>query len=460
MKKNKALKLTLIILIIILLSIISFAGIYVQNKNTMENVLPEYLLSRDFSGYRIVELKVSDDKTTINYDAQGNEIPASDTETEVAKTEEKATNPEEVLTSENYKKAKQIIEKRLVAMQVSDYVIRQNKENGTIILELPENDDTNRVVGQVRSIGKFEIVDKETDEVLMTNDDIEYVRAGYGTTASGTSAVYINFQFNKEGTQKFKDITNKYVQTTVTKQKEETVEEQAKTENVEETEEAAEPETETVTKQIAIKIDDNEILETYFEEEVSNGLLQLSVGSSSNNTTEQLQEYLIQASNLATTLDSGKMPIVYTTSINEFIASSITAEQIKTVIIVSVAILLVALCFVALKYKAKGVLASISIIGYIAVLLLAVRYFNVKISVGGVIAILYSVAISYAVTISILKQKDILKALLKWTIILIPTLIIAITFVFSNILIGTVLFWGIVITLLYHISVTNLLLRN
>ena len=75
MKKNKGIKLTLIILCIILLSMISFVGVYVQNKGTMKNVLPEYLLSRDLKGYRRIELKVSEDiKETIKYDAEGNVI--------------------------------------------------------------------------------------------------------------------------------------------------------------------------------------------------------------------------------------------------------------------------------------------------------------------------------------------------------------------------------------------------
>ena len=37
MKQNKKLKLTLMILIIVLISIISFGGIYVENKGMFEN---------------------------------------------------------------------------------------------------------------------------------------------------------------------------------------------------------------------------------------------------------------------------------------------------------------------------------------------------------------------------------------------------------------------------------------
>ena len=42
----------------------------------------------------------------------------------------------------------------------------------------------------------------------MTNGDLKAVKAGYGTTSSGATTIFVNIEFNKEGTQKFKDITN------------------------------------------------------------------------------------------------------------------------------------------------------------------------------------------------------------------------------------------------------------
>ena len=64
-------------------------------------------------------------------------------------------------------------------------------------------------------------------------------------------------------------------------------------------------------------------------------------------------------------------------------------------------------------------------------------------------------------TISILGRKGTLLNTFKHiAIALIPALILSITFVFSNILIGTVLFWGIVIAFLYNASITNLLLKD
>lgn len=444
MKKNKILKLTFIILVIILLSMVSFIGIYVQNKNEIVNILPEYLLAKDLKGYRRIELKVSDKiAETIKYDAEGQVI--TDENTEVARTEEKKVNEEEILTEENYKIVKEMIEKRLKKMQVKDYIIRQDKTTGNMIIEIPENKNTDRVVGQLSMQGKFEIIDNETKEVLMTNEDVKSVKSGYGTTSNGATAIFINLQFNKEGTEKFKKITNTYIQTTVTK---------------EATEEGKEPEEETVTKEIAIKIDDSTLLTTYFDEEVSNGLLQLSVGSSSSSTTEELQEYLLEANSMAALLDSGKMPIVYEVEQNKFVFSDITNKE-KGVVISSIIILLtIGMIYFIIKYKTKGILGSISFVGYIAIYLIALRYFNVEISIGGIVGIIISIALSYTIMLNILKQKEIMPTIKKYTLVFITTLIIAIVFTFMNIGMGITLFWGIVISLLYHLSVTNMMLKD
>ena len=112
------------------------------------------------------------------------------------------------------------------------------------------------------------------------------------------------------------------------------------------------------------------------------------------------------------------------------------------------------------KYKGKGIMLSISQIGYIALLLIAIRYFNVEVSIGGIIAILLCIAISYVISIKMLKEKEILKTIGESAIALIPVLIISICLTFANISSGMVLFWGIVITLLYHVSISNLLLND
>ena len=337
-------------------------------------------------------------------------------------------------------------------MQVEDYIIRQDKENGTIILELPEDSNTDRVVGQLSMQGKFEIVDNDTNEVLMTNNDLKSVESGYGTTSSGATAIFININFNKEGTEKFKNITNTYVETVVEKEEETT--------NEVETEEAEENKTETITKEIAIKIDDTKLLTTHFDTEISNGILQLSVGSSSNSTSEDMQEYLLEANSIAALLDAGKMPIVYEVEQNKYVYSNITTDEIEIAVSIAIVVLAIGMIYFIIKYKTKGILGSISLVGYIAILLIALRIFNVEISVGSLAGIALSIAINYFIISSILKQKEIMPVIKKYVIALIPTLIIAVVFTLMNIAIGSVMFWAVVIAILYNLSITNIMLKD
>lgn len=451
MKQNKKLKIALIILIIILISIISFGGIYIQNKNNIDNILPEYILGKDLRGYRRIELKPSDNKKTINYDAQGNIISASDTTTEVANSEEKDVNSKEILTQENYEKCKSIIEKRLNKMTITDYTIKQDTTTGNIVIELAENDNTDRAVAQLSLQGKFEIVDNDTNEVLMTNDDIQYVESGYGSTNSGTTSIFINIQFNKQGTEKFKNITNTYVETTSSDEE---------TQNNETTEETTtENEDKTTTKKIILKVDDSTILTTYFDTEISNGLLQLSVGSSSTSTTEEMQEYLIEANSMEALLDSGNMPVIYETQQNKFIYSDITTDIIEIVACIVIVLATIGMIYFVIKYKTKGILGSILLIGYIAILLIAIRIFNVENSIGGILAIIFNIVLSYTIISAMLKEKYAMDVIRRYALILVPTMIIAIVLTFFNMSIGIVLFWGIAINLIYHLSVSNMMLK-
>ena len=442
MKQNKKLKLTLIILLIVLVSMLSFGGIYVQNKGLIENKMPEYLLARDLKGYRKVELKVSDDIKKVSYDAEGKKIDAHDTTTEAVRTEEVKVNSDESLTKENYEISKKVIEKRLDNMGVKDYEIRQNLEDGKIVLELPENDDTDRVVGNIYLQGKIEVVDNDTEEVLMTNDDVESVKSGYGTSQAGTSAIFINIQFNKEETEKFKNITNTYVATNQIvigddgQQKEE-----------------------TVKKQISLTIDDEALITTYFDQEVSNGLMQLTISVPEGTKTEEIQEYLVEANNISSIMDAGKTGVVYEIEQNKFIYSDITTKQLSIFVAIVIAVAAIGIVYLVIKFKEKGILVGISIIGYAAVLLITLRYTNVEISVGGIAILTFSLVLDYLMTFYMLKKENVMDTIKKFTLMYIPALIISVVFTLMNVTIGAVLFWSIVVILLYNLVITKSLLK-
>ena len=113
MKKVKILTITLIIALI---AMIAFLGIYVQVQNRMENKVKDYSYAMDLKGTRNIRLKVDDSTKTVIKDSEGKEVQDAEelTEEQIAEKgytkEEVPYNSTEVLTEENYIKSKEIIE--------------------------------------------------------------------------------------------------------------------------------------------------------------------------------------------------------------------------------------------------------------------------------------------------------------------------------------------------------------
>lgn len=447
----KALKRTLIILLIILLALISFGGIYIQKTKFVENILPEYKLGPDFTGLRNIGLKVSDATKDIYYDLDGNVV---DEEGKNTTKKEESVNKEENLTKDNYKKAKEIIEKRLEKIKqvqytsagivenkaIDYYTIKQNEETGKIELKLPENANTDMVLRYVATKGDFTIVDDQ-DNVLMDNSYIKEAYVGYSSTSSGVT-VYLTIQFDKQGTEKLKEISNTFIKTT-------------------------DEEGNDTTKKIKVKIDDSEMLNTYFTEEISNGMIQLSFGTATGNS---LATYAQEAKNLETLLNAGNLPIVYEADENHYVLSDINKDMLFIPAIVIMSLLVIGIIILIVKYKVKGLLGAISIIGYIATFLIIVRLTNVVITLEGVAGIITSIILEYiSIMYALNKMKENTdltcnQCFTKFLPILVPIAISTVILCFVKWLpiysFGMAMFWGIILVIVYNHVVTKLLVSE
>ena len=297
----KKVKIITMIVLIILITMVSFLGVYTKVQNRMENQVKEYTLDMDLDGARYVRLSVNTDTTDIIRDADGKEVETEEemTDEQIAENgytkESIPNNSEDVLTVENYKKSKEIITKRLEKQGIGEYEISLDSETGDILVQIPENDTTDNFVSNMNTVGKFEIIDAETQDVLMDNSDIKLVNVMYGATSSTSSGttVYLNIEFNKEGAKKLEDISNTYVEveedttntttddsnTTNTETENTTTDENTSTEEntTEDTTSTDTEETEETAKEVTLKIDDEEIMTTSFDEPIENGTLQLSM---------------------------------------------------------------------------------------------------------------------------------------------------------------------------------------
>lgn len=466
----KKIKLLTIILGIILITMVAFFGVYIPVQNRMENKVKDYSYAMDLNGGRNIRLKVDTTSTTVIKDSEGNEVSDAESlsDEELAEKgytkEETKANSNDVLNEENYKKSKNIIEKRLKALQVNNYIIKLDETSGDILVELPENSSADSIVSNIGTTGKFEIIDSETKELLMDNNDIKRVRVMYGsnpssTTSSGT-AVYLEIEFNKEGTNKLKNISSTYIETNTTN---ETTTNDANTENTEETE--------TKAKEITMLIDDEEIMTTSFDTTIETGKLQLSVGTSTTDI-DTLQGYIAQASSMAVVLDNGNIPVKYTVATNQYILSDITQNELNIIAYVLLGLASISLIILIIRYKTEGLINAFSYIGLGTLFILLLRYANVVISIESIFGIAVVLILNYIfINKLLLKLKDNEKNVnesLKETykeffIKIIPICIAVITFCFiawepiSSF--GMVMFWGILLIALYNITITNLLIR-
>ena len=480
MRKIKILTITLII---ILITMVAFFGIYTQVQNRMENQVKDYSYAMDLDGSRTIRLKVSDENKTTVKDAEGKEVADSENLTDEQITqngytkEETPYNSEEVKTVENYKKSKEILEKRLKELNVGNYIIKLDEETGDILLEITENDSTDSIVSNIGTTGKFEIVDSETQEVLMDNNDIKLANVMYGSnsssmTSSGTT-VYLNIEFTKEGRNKLEEISTNY--TKVEEDSNTTTENTTANETTENTTEDSTTK-ESTEKTITMKIDDEEIMTTSFDEPLRTGKLQLSIGNSSTNT-DTLNDYANQANNMAVVLDTGNLPIKYDVDTNEYIKSDITQNELQMAQYIMIGIAALALIILIIRYRTLGILGAISYIGLASIFLLVIRYANVVLSIEGIFGIAIVLILNYIFVNKFLnklkenrkdlKKEDVKKAnketYKEFFIRIIPAIIMVVAFCFIQWVpissFGMVMIWGIALIAAYNVIITNNLLK-
>lgn len=450
LKSTKKLKAITLILVIILITILSFLGVYNVASVHGDNLVKDYNVGMELKNKKLVRLKVDDTVNEVFYDAEGKKQEKQNDEGTYTSVQE-PVNPQEVLNKENYKKALSIVEKRLNSMEAEEYKLRFNEENGAIELELMDNDLTNYILESIRVPGDFKIVDADTKEVLMDASSVKKAGVLYSSANSASTTVYLDIEFNKEGSKKLEELSKTYIKTT-----ENVVNEEGKSED------------KTVEKKITVQIDDTSIISTSFGEPLTSGHLYISVGQGTTNN-EELRNYALQASIYAAIIENGTVPVVYTIEQNKVIVSNMNKDIIP---IVSIVVLVIEAIVLIVVFRVKGIIASILQIGYVSLLLLILKYTNVYISIEGLFAIvlvgLLNMAFIYRIMYLIKKGENVLKSvnenIVKFINVGVPVLIVAIIFCFAKLLeinsFGMVIFWGYVVSLLYNIVFTKIILKN
>ena len=458
----KKVKITTIILAIILISLVAFGGVYIKTQNRMEDKVKEYSFGRELDGERVIELKVSD---------------GTSSDTSEKSTEQQSTTKPEDLTVENYEIVKNTVEKRLKSLGAEDYTISLNKEDGTIRVELPENDKTDDYAYYLVASGKVQLKEKDTENELLSDDMVKKAQYTYKTNSDGAYQVYLELILTKEGQAKIEEVKNTYA-VLADEVKEIESASSSKEENKEttDTEDSAETTTENTenadnTKEETKKIAKLSVAGTEYDiEKIEKDKITVKIGSeTSNNTT--VNNNMAKAAEISMLVDSGKYPIEYKAQNNRFVYSDISKEQLLYFTLIIAVILLVIFVVFTIKYKTKGLLASISCIGFIALLSLLLRYTNVSISIEGIGAIILVILINLKLNQMILNKIKKMNLVNEATLSsykdlflkLVPVMIITLVFCFSGwsnlSSFGMIMFWGFILIAVYNACITKTLLK-
>ena len=444
---EKKLKIILCVALIILIALISFVGVYSKDVAFFKNIIPSYSLSSEFSGKRLSRFIIDESASEKIYDKDGNEvdsIPEGANEEEYRKETIKE-NPDEIRTSENYKKAKEIADRRLKTLGVEDYKIRLNETTGEMAVELEDNENTDTLLQDIQCKGDFSITDSEDGTLLIGKSDIRKASVVYANTTGTGVTVYLDIKFNDEGTEKLAQVSRDYLH----------VHDENEGEEVDEN-----------LKKVTFTMESSEMLTTYFGEEITNGELTVSIGTATD--ADSLQEYLEQGNFYAMLINDEDMPIKYTVDYSEVTKGNLEGNAIYYIIGAILVIFVVATIYLVVRYKLNGVVGALSIGAFIAILLLLVRWTNTEISLNSVVAIATLIILDvYLLTkmFNKIKEDSNYENVRKCTVrtyldnieIIIVAIIIAIVFTFmreeASFSFGMTLFYGII-----SIGVTNLTL--
>ena len=285
---------------------------------------------------------------------------------------------------------------------------------------------------------------------------------GYG------SIVELSFVFNKDAIKKFTDIKNNYELTYIEKSSDESGE--ANTDsaiNGEENAETSNTEGTAKDREVSLNLDGTAIYTTSLEEFLKyavTGTLPLSLGGYTNDS-KALESSLQQANITKSLILTENLPVEYQSATTSNIHSNINKNSILIVFAVLVGAMVI---YLIIKYKLKGLLGGLTILGVVSTLLLIVRFSNVVLTISSIFAIGVVMILQFVYLIKLLNGKANSKQFNDNTVsfikMLIPVFLMSIVISFAKVSeligFGEVTFWGIIVFAIFNNIITRAMLTN
>ena len=453
MRKHKKIITVIIILVVAVLMFASFFGIKIKNKATGEekNLLPKGKLGMEFGTKRVITATVDDTVTETIKDSEGNIVQREEgveyTEEAGYTIEQTPANDASLLTEKNFKQTKKIIDKRLKDSEIFEYLIELDKSNGTLKIEIPNDENADNIETLIESVSSFRLLDGTTWETVF---DQSYLKKADVLVRQGDveTGVFLQLEFNEEGKKKLKELNDVYVTTTETVTNEEGEEEEV-----------------TNSKVLWVLLNGQFLGSTELKNIYYNDSIVFTFNVSSNN--EEIQEAIKAAQGEAVLLNAGEIPIMYKISTEE-IETNIDSNTLFIYFVSIGGVFVIAYIYLVVKFRARGFIAVYFQVGFLGVLLLIIRLTNVVLTIEGIAGIMISMVLEYIFTYIVLNNSDkegmYKNSNLEFFLNTLPIYVISLVFTLAKRThissFGMTLFWGILLIYVYNFVFTKFIFEN
>lgn len=336
MKKDNIIKIVISIVVMLLLGYLAIFGLKVGDKTIIKGA-KSIKTGLDISG-----------GVTVLYQAEaeeGKEITADDLE-----------------------KSKAVIEKRLEAKNIYDYIIRVDSNTNQINVEIPTDTSDTSVdpLAAIEGLDRTAVVEfRDSDNnVLLKGDDIQsakYSEDAVDSTGIGTPHVVLNF--SDEGKQKFAEATEKMV-----------------------------------GKAMPIYLDEECITSPTVNSKIDSSTAIITVG---NGTYAEKKEI---AEEYAMLIDSGSLPFNLKIVNKEYIGPYVGQQALEVSIRAGIVALVVICLIMLVIYRLPGIVASIALIIYVSILLLVISNTGISLTLSGIAGLILSIGMAVDANVIIFER--------------------------------------------------------
>jgi len=267
-------------------------------------------------------------------------------------------NPKDPVTKEKIERAIGTIRTRIDSIGVTEPSITASGDK-RILVELPEIKDTQKALDLIGKTAQLQLLD-EKNNVVITGSDIKTAKGVYikSQNGMGTDQPVVSFTLTKEGATKFADATKA-----------------------------------NIGKQIRIVLDGEVISSPVVNSEIPDG----------EGVIEGSKD-LEEASNLATLIRAGALPVELTTLQVTSVGPQLGANSLERTVYAGMIGVLIVFIFMIVLYRVPGVIADITLVLYLTLVLLVLAGFKATLTLPGIAGIILGVGMAVDANILIFER--------------------------------------------------------